>query len=132
MTSRRALLALALVGLAAPLPIQASCVSIVGVDLATHVSAVHDMCLCEQLGDLGKPAKCEATLNARFDGVGSIDSTAWLAKYTHDCTECDGVLACLAQSPTCVLGKCTIDEECCQVDGSPTKKTCIQGFCDVL
>ena len=132
MTGRRALVALALLGIAAPVMSQAGCVSVVGVDLATHTSVVHDMCLCDQLRYLGKPAECEATLNARFDGIGPADNTAWLAKYTSECTECGNVLACLGERPTCVLLGCAIDAECCQVPGTATNICLAGGSCGTL
>lgn len=128
MTSRRHLVALGLVGLAASLLLQASCVGVFGVDVASLDNAVEEMCSCVQLRSLGKPAECEAELTDRFVGVGSIDRTAWLKSYSDHCTSCEDVLPCLAQRPLCVLDECTQDAECCPVVGSG-KKRCIKGHC---
>jgi hypothetical protein len=125
---RRALVAVALVVLAVPLAIQASCVAAFGVDVEHLRNAVADMCACPQLTEHELKEACEKTLSGRLAVAGEAARTAWLEKYDRECTSCDGVLPCLTMVPTCSLDDCKLDAECCPVSDSG-KTTCDHEHC---
>jgi hypothetical protein len=127
--SRRALIWTALLALATPLLFQASCASIVGVDVEALDDVVKDMCGCPELDALKQAGTCESTLTKRLVAGGPADRADWLEKYDKECTKCPGVLACLREKPACSIDECTITAECCQSAGS-IKKVCTGGHCD--
>jgi hypothetical protein len=114
-----------LAGLA--LVLQASCVAVFGVpDEEAPSSAVADICICDRIPDV---ERCKATFGDRLDHASAATRTAWLTKYTAECSDsCAKRLLCLREVPTCSLIECSIDEECCLL-GSSTKATCVDHAC---
>lgn len=117
MRTGRALAALALL---LAIPIQASCAGLLGIDNEGLVSAVGDLCQCPALQKIDG---CAGTLGGRLDMASDDALAAWLQTYHARCEQtCDEVLTCLGAVPTCSVGSCSINEECCQVDGPGTRK----------
>jgi len=123
--SRRALALLALFPVA--FMAQASCVNVFGVvDEEDRDDVVKEMCRCAQLQSLND---CEERLGGRFANSGSAARKDWLDRYsTNDCATCKNVLTCLSMTPTCSVGRCTLDEECCQASDASVLR-CVNGSC---
>ncbi|MFS8066983.1 MAG: hypothetical protein ACMG6S_11480 [Byssovorax sp.] len=125
MRSRRALALLACVAVA--FVAQASCVNVFGVkDEEDRDDVVDKMCSCVELQSLDD---CEKRLGDRFANATSASREDWLDSYSKNgCAFCKNVLTCLSVTPTCSVGRCTLDEECCQVSDAGVLR-CIDGSC---
>ena len=124
MKTRRALAALALLGLA--FTAQASCASVLGIDEDSLDNVVVEMCKCPGLAGVNS---CESTLGDRLDDGAPATREAWLARYRDErCDKCENMLKCLSTKPTCTIDECVRDEVCCPAAGA-SKGVCVEGSC---
>lgn len=113
-----------------------SCASLIGADEEV-ADAAAELCKCiddpEVAQALGPPAACASELSRRLEKAREDVRADWLEHYAAVCsgkckTTSDPELwkSCFYVSPTCSLGPCFNDEECCQfAQGS----TCESGTC---
>jgi hypothetical protein len=113
------------------LGVATSCANLIGADEEV-ANAAAELCKCvpddPMLAQaLGPPAACASELSRRLEAAREDVRAAWLDHYASVCagrckTDTDPALwkQCFYQSPTCSLGSCFNDAECCGVASGET------------